>query len=144
MIGVLILGYKDFAEGLIKAVEHTYGRRPPGIEAAAVDYSKYRKPPEEIAAFIRRRLAHLDQGDGVLILADIYGTTHTNVACRLLKPGRVELISGASLPMVLRALTYRKLKMPELVDRALSGGFNGIICATNPRTEARPKRKTRR
>lgn len=141
MIGVLILGYKDFAEGMLKAVEHTYGCRPPGIEAAGVDYSR---PPEEIPTFIRRRLERVDQGDGVLILADVYGTTHTNVARRLLKPGRVELISGTSLPMVLRTLTYRNLKMRDLVDRALTGGFNGIICATNPRNEARPRRKTRR
>ncbi len=42
------------------------------------------------------------------------------------------MISGASLPMVLRALTYRHLKMDDLIDRALAGGFNGIICATNP------------
>ncbi|HEX7043860.1 MAG TPA: hypothetical protein VF203_04520 [Burkholderiales bacterium] len=141
MIGVLILGHKDFAEGIIKAIEHTYGRRPPGIEVAGVDYSR---PPEEIETFIRRRLARADRGDGVLILADIYGTTHTNVARRLLKAGRVELISGASLPMVLRALTYRRLKMPDLIDRALAGGYNGIICATNPKVEARSRRKERR
>lgn len=129
MIGVLILGQKDFAEGLIRAVEHTFGGRPPAIAAVGIDY---REPPERVAALLRRQVAQVDQGEGVLILADIFGTTHTNVACHLLQPGRVELISGASLPMVLRTLTYRGLAMKELIDRALVGGFNGIICATNP------------
>src|SRR5205814_318714 len=129
VIGLLILGQKDIAEGLIRAVEHTLGSRPPAIDAAAVDYDA---PPEKTAELIRGMLARVDQGDGVLILADIFGTTHTNVARRLLVPGRVELISGASLPMVLRALTYRNLPMNELIDRTLTGGFNGIICATNP------------
>ena len=141
MIGILILGQKDFAEGLIRAVEHTFGARPPALVAAGIDYSE---TPERIAELIRAGLARIDQGDGVLILADVYGTTHTNVARHLLKPGRVELISGASLPMVLRTLTYRKLKMRDLIDRALSGGFNGIICAANAKRDTKPKRKARR
>ena len=141
MIGILILGQKDFAAGLIQAIEHTFGSRPPALAAAGIDYSE---TPEQIADLIRARLAQLDQGDGVLILADVYGTTHTNVARRLVKPGRVELISGANLPMVLRTLTYRKLKISDLVDRTLSGGFNGIICATNVGHDNKPKRKTRR
>lgn len=138
MIGVLILGQKEFAEGLVKAVEHTFGNRPPAIEAVGIDYSQ---PPERIAELIRGQVARVDQGDGVLILADIYGTTHTNLACRLVKRGRVELISGASLPMVLRTLTYRGLDMDELIDRTLSGGFNGIICANNPDTGTKPNGK---
>ena len=74
----------------------------------------------------------VEQGDGVLILADVYGATHTNVACRLLVRGRIELITGVNLPMLLRALNYRHLKMDDLIDKALSGGSGGIICAANP------------
>jgi PTS system ascorbate-specific IIA component len=54
------------------------------------------------------------------------------VACRLLARGRIELITGVNLPMLLRALNYRHLKMDELIDKALSGGCGGIICAANP------------
>lgn len=132
MIGVLILGQKEFAEGLIHAVEHTLGKRPPAMEAAGIDYNE---TPEQINELVKRQVERVDQGDGVLILADIFGTTHTNVARHLLKRGRVELISGASLPMVLRTLTYRNLEIDELIDRALTGGFNGIICATNPKAQ---------
>jgi mannose/fructose-specific phosphotransferase system component IIA len=135
MIGLLILGQKDIAEGLVRAVEHTFGSRPPVIEAVGVDYEQ---PPERLAAQIEAALKRVDQGRGVLILADIFGTTHTNVARGLLRRGTVELISGASLPMVLRALTYRHLKMDELIDRTLTGGFNGIICASNPQTNPPP------
>lgn len=142
MIGILILGQKDFAEGLIRAVEHTFGVRPPALSSAGIDYTE---SPEQIAKLIRTRLASVDQGDGVLILADVYGTTHTNIARHLLKPDHVELISGVNLPMVLRTLTYRKLRMPDLIDRALAGGFNGIICATShAKRDSRPKRKSRR
>jgi mannose PTS system EIIA component len=128
MIGLVILGQKELARGLVGAVEHTFGKRPPLLETAEIDYTQ---SPEGIAELLRDRIATVDQGEGVLILADVYGTTHTNVACRLLKRGSVELISGANLPMLLRALTYRQLAMNELIDRALSGGSGGIVCAAN-------------
>jgi mannose PTS system EIIA component len=137
MIGLLILGQKEFAAGLIKAVEHTFGSRPPALDIAGIDYIQ---PPEEIADLVRDGILHVDQGDGVLILADVYGTTHTNVACRLLERGRVELVSGANLPMLLRTLTYRGLKMDELIDRALSGGCGGIVCAANPGSQVERRR----
>lgn len=136
MIGLLILGQREFAVGMIKAVEHTFGARPPALEGAGIDYIQ---PPEEVDVLLRERIAQVDQGDGVLILADVYGTTHTNVACRLLERGRVELISGANLPMLLRTLTYRQqLEMDELIDRALSGGCGGIVCAVNPNQRGEP------
>ena len=141
MIGILILGQREVAKGLIRAVEHTFGACPPALVPAGIGYEE---TPEQIADLIRRQLALADQGDGVLILADVYGTTHTNVACRMLKPGRIELISGVNLPMVLRTLTYRKLKMRDLIDRALMGGINGIVCATHIKPERKSRRKARR
>lgn len=141
MIGILLLGQQDVAEGLIRAVEHTFGVRPPALVAAGIGYDE---TPEQIAELIRKQLARADQGDGVLILTDVYGTTHTNVACRMVKPGRIELISGVSLPMVLRTLTYRKLKMRDLIDRALAGGVNGIVCPSQTKQDRKPKRKARR
>lgn len=129
MIGLLILGQKDFAAGLIASVTHTLGQRPPLLAAAGVDLNQ---SPESIGPLISDQLRTLDQADGVLILADIYGTTHTNIACRLLKRGHIELISGANVPMLLRVLNYRQLRLDEVIDRALAGGCGGIVCAANP------------
>ena len=129
MIGLLILTEKKMGAALIAAIEHTLGSRPPQIEAAELEYST---APEAIDALLKQGLQKVDRGDGVLILADVYGATHTNVACRLLVRGRVELITGVNLPMLLRALNYRHLKLNELVEKALSGGCGGIICAAHP------------
>jgi PTS system ascorbate-specific IIA component len=68
----------------------------------------------------------------VLILADVYGSSHTNAACRLLVPGRVELVSGVNVPMLLRVLSYRTLTMGELLRKAMSGGTEGIVRAVLP------------
>jgi len=129
MIGLLILTEKKMGAALIAAATHTLGSRPSRLEAADLEYST---APEAIDALLRKNMQHVDEGDGVLILADVYGATHTNVACRLLARGRIELITGVNLPMLLRALNYRHLKMDELIDKALSGGCGGIICAANP------------
>lgn len=129
MIGILVLGQKDFARGLISSVVHTFGTHPPQLDAAAVDFDH---SPEAVREMIARHVRALDQGDGVLILADIYGTTHTNLACRLLQRGRIELVSGANLPMLLRVLNYRHLPLDDVIDRALAGGCGGIVCAANP------------
>ena len=72
-------------------------------------------------------LKEVDEGDGVLILTDILGATPANLALKLLEPGRVECVAGLSLPMLLRALTYRKNGMETLIKKAISGGHDGVI-----------------
>ena len=129
MIGLLILADKNLGAGLIAAAAHTLGMRPPQLAATDLDYTE---TPEHVDAILREGIRKVDQGDGALILADVYGATHTNAACHLLARGRIELITGVNLPMLLRVLNYRHLKMDDLIDKALSGGSGGIICAGNP------------
>ena len=75
-----------------------------------------------------REFAHeLDGGDGVLVLTDIYGATPCNIAMRLLEKGRVEGLSGVNLPMLIRALTYRNEPLAAAVEKALSGGVEGVV-----------------
>jgi PTS system ascorbate-specific IIA component len=126
MIGLLILAHNDLAAALVGAATHTFGQCPPQLAAVGVTY---RQTPEQIRALVAQHLRDIDQGQGALIMADIYGATHTNVACTLLERGRIELITGVNLPMLLKTLNYRELPMDELIDKALSGGCGGIVCA---------------
>ncbi len=129
MIGILILTEKNLGAALIAAVVHTLGKHPPELEAINLDYAQ---SPEHINQSLQQYLHRLDRGEGVLILADMYGATHTNVACNLLQRERIEMITGLNLPMLLRVLNYRGLSMEDLIDKALNGGSGGIICAANP------------
>jgi len=129
MIGLLILAEKKLGGGLIAAVEHTLGSHPPQLASIDLDYQA---TPEQMEMLIRQDVQRADQGDGALILADVYGATHTNVACRLIARGRIELVAGVNLPMLLRVLNYRHLQMDDLIDKALSGGCGGIVCAGDP------------
>jgi PTS system ascorbate-specific IIA component len=69
----------------------------------------------------------MDEGNGVLILSDIYGATPCNIVSKLLIPGKVEGVSGVNLPMLVRALTYRNGDLSKLVEKALSGGREGVM-----------------
>jgi PTS system ascorbate-specific IIA component len=126
MIGLVILAQGDMGRGLLSAVEHVMGKIPPALDVQPIDYHESQ---EALAQALDERLRRLDGGDGVLILADIYGSSHTNAACRLLRPGRVELVSGVNLPMLVRVLNYRHLGMEELLRKALTGGAEGIVRA---------------
>jgi PTS system ascorbate-specific IIA component len=132
MISLIILAQGDMGEGLLNAIEHVLGKRPQALEVQPIHYHESQ---ELLVQALGRRIETLDQGDGVLILADIYGSSHTNAACRLLRPGRVELVSGVNLPMLVRVLNYRHLSMEELLAKAISGGAEGIVRAsTRPRS----------
>lgn len=137
MIGVLLLTHHQIAAGLLAAVEHTLGKRPGQLALVEADYGR---PTEELGAQIAKAVAVLDDGDGVLILSDIFGATHTNLACQIVRRGHIELVSGVNLPMLLKVLNYRTLPLDDLIDKALSGGCGGIVCAgeTDLRREARP------
>jgi PTS system ascorbate-specific IIA component len=87
--------------------------------------------PDDLVLRARELMEQIDSGTGVLILTDLFGATPGNVVSKLLQDGRVEGVSGASLPMLLRVLTGRNGASPAtlstLVQRALSGGTEGLV-----------------
>jgi PTS system ascorbate-specific IIA component len=127
MIGVLIVSHGTLGESLVHCAAHVMGGEVPGLEQVNVTA---RDDPNAVLPNIRERVRRLDDGNGVLILSDIYGATPSNIVCRLLEPGRVEGISGVNLPMLIRALTYRNEPLPVMVEKALSGGHEGILHIT--------------
>ena len=137
MISLIILAQEDLGRGLLSAIEHVLGNRPDRLDIQPIDYHQ---PQETLAQALAARIRKIDQGDGVLILADIYGSSHTNAACRLLVPGHIELVSGVNLPMLVRVLNYRNLGMDELLRKAQSGGAEGIVRATPPARATEGKR----
>jgi PTS system ascorbate-specific IIA component len=61
------------------------------------------------------------------VLTDMLGATPSNIAARLAVRGKVEVVAGVSLPMLVRALTYRAQPLGEVVDKATSGGREGVV-----------------
>lgn len=124
MIGVLIVAHDQLAESLAGALTHVLGVRPAQFEAQAV---AARDDPLELLPQVQERIGRLDTGEGVLIFADIYGATPCNLVAKLVEPGRIEAIAGASLPMLVRAFTYRGKGMATMIEKAVSGGCDGVL-----------------
>jgi len=127
MIGILIVAHGAFGEALIHSASHVLGKRPLRVRQVGVTVHD---DPEAILPQALNLVKELNEGDGVLVLTDIYGATPGNIALRLLKPGVVEGISGVNLPMLVRALTYREQGLAKVVEKALLGGTEGVVHMT--------------
>jgi PTS system ascorbate-specific IIA component len=124
MIGILIVAHASLGESLVEAVTHVLGARPPQFDVFPVAATD---DPLTLLPRARAVVAALDTGDGVAILSDIYGATPCNLAAKLAASGRVEVIAGVSLPMLVRAFTYRTKGMDTFVKKAVSGGCEGVL-----------------
>ena len=124
MIGILIVSHGAFGESLIHSASHVLGKRPLYLRQLGVTVHD---DPEAILPVAQDLIRFLDQGEGVLVLTDIYGATPSNIAMRLLRPGRVEGIAGVNLPMLIRALTYRTEPLLAVRDKALAGACEGAM-----------------
>jgi PTS system mannose-specific IIA component len=98
LTGVLIVAQGRLAEELLAAAETIAGKLP-RFRALSLAWDEgLERARERIAAELRT----LDDGSGVLVLTDMFGSTPTNAALAEAVPGRVEVVSGVNLPMVLR------------------------------------------
>ena len=124
MIGVLIIAHENLGDALIRCVTHVLGSRPARLESLTITShdDAFNLLPQA-----RQLVASLDDGEGVLILSDIYGATPCNLAGKLVVPGRVEVVAGVNLPMLVRAFTYRAKGMDTMIKKAISGGRDGVL-----------------
>jgi len=124
MIGILIIAHDSLPESLVRAVTHVLGSRPAQFETLAV---RATDDPLDLLPEGRRLVDRLDTGEGVLIFTDIFGATPSNLAHKLIVPGRVDGIAGVNLPMLVRAFTYRSKGMDTMTKKAISGGCEGVM-----------------
>jgi PTS system ascorbate-specific IIA component len=91
----------------------------------------------EVNTLSRYAIARLDDGDGVLVITDIKGGTPSNCSNALCDAGHVQVIAGISLPMLLRAITYRRDTLDVVTEMALAGAQNGA-CKIDNRVRVGP------
>ena len=124
MIGVLVVTHGSIGEALLASATQILGHPQPQTATLSV----WRQDdPDDLVLRARELLETLDAGEGVLVITDIFGATPGNVVSRLLEDGRIEGVSGASLPMLLRVLTSRNGSLAAAVKRAISGGAEGVV-----------------
>ncbi|NVE00828.1 PTS sugar transporter subunit IIA [Massilia sp. BJB1822] len=128
MVGILLLTHAPLGQAFLAAVAHVFRGQTERLEAIDVvadqDLSEVQKMASE--AILR-----LDDGSGVLVITDIKGGTPANCCNKLADEGRVQVIAGISLPMLLRAITYRRDTLDVVVEMALAGAQSGAVRVDN-------------
>jgi len=127
MIGVLITTHGNLGSELIKAAELIRGALK-GIVHVSVDQAK---GVEDLKKEISTAIKKLDQGSGVLILTDLFGGTPSNISLSFLKEGKVEVITGVNLPMLLKLPDIREgMSLKEFAQYIKDYGIKNISLAS--------------
>ncbi len=124
MIGILIISHGTLGESLIHCASHMLNKRPPQLRQLGVTAQD---DPAQLVPQARTLIRELDDGNGVMVFTDMYGGSPSNIAAKLVIPGKVEAVAGVNLPMLVRALTYRDKSLAEMVTKAISGGCEGVL-----------------
>ena len=126
MIGKLILTHGGLARELLAAANVISGRLN-GFEALSLDWSE---GFDDARGKVAAALARLDAGNGVLILTDMYGGTPCNIAMTFFQAGKVEVLTGVNLPMVLRLACQAEADETSVTDlaRALQTKGQKSVC----------------
>lgn len=124
MIGILIIAHGGLGESLMHCVNHVVGKTPPQFMYLAVGKDD---DPSDLLPQAKQIVKELDTGDGVLILSDIYGATPCNLTTKLLSPNKIEGVAGVNLPMLVRVLNYRDKPIKICIEKAISGGRDGVV-----------------
>lgn len=127
MTGIVLVAHAPVASAMLSFVVHVLGQTPDHV--VAIDIL-----PDADLQQSRRQLQQafemVDQGCGVLVLADLFGATPCNLAMQVASGyagSACSLISGLNAPMLLRTLTYREQDLQTLSEKAVLGGRNGIV-----------------
>jgi len=127
MIGLVLVTHGQLAAEFVRAMEHVVGPQE-AVEAICIG------PDDDMEARradIAGAIAAVDQGRGVILLTDLFGGTPSNLAISLMEPGRIEVIAGVNLPMLIRLEGARKMmKVQAAVAAAREAGRKYISVAS--------------
>ncbi len=128
MIGIIVVAHFNLAREMVAATELIVGKQD---QVEYVDIF-----PDEDVEKIKKRLTEAlksaDSGEGTIILTDMFGGTPSNISLSFLEEGKVEVVTGTNLPMLIKLVTYRQGKaIAELSNFIANYGKKNIYLATD-------------
>lgn len=119
MIGIVVVSHGKLAHEFVRAAEHVVGAQP-AFRAISIEVED---DIEDRREQIRDTVKACDKGKGVIILTDMFGGTPSNLALSNLAPGRVDVVGGVNLPMLIHLVQIRdQLTLPEAVAATCDAG----------------------
>jgi len=133
VIGLVLVTHGQLAAEFVRAMEHVVGPQ----EAVAAICIGPEDDMEARRADIAAAVGQVDDGNGVVLLTDLFGGTPSNLAISLMEPGRYEVIAGVNLPMLIRLAGARKMmKVQAAAAAAREAGRKYISVASEVLGEA--------
>lgn len=124
MIGILLVTHNGLGDSFVDCIKHVLGTVPPNLKVLSVLAGD---DPNQKLAEGQSLIKQLDTGGGVLILADVFGATPSNIGRTLCQAEHVTGVAGLNLPMLLRVVCSPNKNLSELARIAVEGGRECII-----------------
>jgi len=129
MIGIVLITHGNLAEELLSAVKFVLSEEPV-VKMTGVSLN----PKKEFDTFkkvIEKAIKSVDQGDGILLVTDMFGGTPSNIGLTFLEDNKIEVISGVNLPMLLKPSTLKEgVSLQDAIKIAEKAGRDNIIVAS--------------
>ena len=127
MIGLILVTHGKLAEEFVHAMQHVVGRQEAVATVCIGPNDDMERRRRDIADAIKA----VDSGEGAIVLTDLFGGTPSNLAISLMKAGKVEVIAGINLPMLIRLAKARNcMNVREATSAAREAGRNYITIAS--------------
>ncbi len=128
MIGIVIVTHRQLGDALIDAAYSIIGSKPEETVAVSIDLNE---SAELLRGKISQEIKKVEHQEGVLILTDMFGGTPSNLSYSFLEEGRIEVLSGVNLPILIKALNARKKSdLSELAKMLETSGKKSISLAS--------------
>ncbi len=128
-VSLLVITHDDIGQSLVDTAKTMLGTTPIHVDVLPVRTSDN---PDSLVETAQQLLSK--HKDGTLVLTDMYGSTPSNIACKLMQTDKVQVVGGINLPMLVRVLNYPRLSLEELVHKATSGGIDGVVTCHRERS----------
>ncbi len=122
-VGILIITHSGIGASIFGTASFMIKDSPLAIKVLSASKES---DADELLENSASLVKELDQGDGVLVLTDLYGSTPSNIAHKLHEYAEVKIVTGLNLSMMIRVMNYPELNLAELTEKAYSGGIDGI------------------
>ena len=128
MIGIVIVTHNRLGDALVESAEFVIGSRPKSIASVSIDLNQ---SAEKLRKKITDGIKKVDEKDGIIILTDMFGGTPSNLSYSFLDEGRIEVLSGVNLPILVQAINTReKMDLAKLGTKLEKFGKKSISLAS--------------
>jgi len=128
MIGIVVVAHGELGDALIAATRFIFESQPKNVAAVSVDLES---KPDTLRRNIEAGIKSVDRQQGIILLTDMFGGTPSNLAYSFLDEGRVEVLAGVNLPILIKAIESRsKMELAELAAVLEKYGRQSITLAS--------------